>query len=280
MDTMNSEDVKGILKGGSSGVQPQAGQKTAKFDELNVLQTFHPVGKTYGHMIIDEPKTPFVFEDDLPKELDTVELIEKLRLTSQSETPSFGMEQDSDDSSDDDDFPESVEEKVRRLEFERRRKLHYKEYLSVPLARRLIAEEFADMSTSEASYESETSSCILETCPQSDTDMLDEDTQLFDHSSPTQNQTDFEGEIIELEPGFDPSHPCYQRLSAETKAPRPDETQEALQIASLGYMRSMPSLLGREEYSATKPVRVPNTSIVVHHDPHQKDKKDATPSRE
>ncbi|BFF94541.1 protein phosphatase inhibitor 2 [Drosophila madeirensis] len=229
MAPINLDDVKGILKGGSSGVQQQAGQKTAKFDELNVLQTFHPVGKDYGHMIIDEPKTPFVFEDDLPKELDTAELIEKLRITSQSETPSFGMEQDSDDSSDDEDFPESVEEKVRRLEFERRRKLHYcKEYLSVPLARRLIAEEFADMSTSEPSYESEKSSCFPETCPQSDTALLDE------HSSHTLSHTlshnqcaseDGGSNVIEPEPGFDPSHPCYQQLSAEANHPRTVDTQ-------------------------------------------------------
>ncbi|XP_033243226.1 protein phosphatase inhibitor 2-like [Drosophila miranda] len=245
------------MSGSNEAPRKLAGQKTAKFDELNVLATFHPEGKTYGHMIIDEPKTPFVFEDDLPKKLDTAELMEKLRITSQSATPCFGMEQDSDE-----------EEKLRRIEFERRRKLHYKEYFSVPLARRLIAEEFGDMFPSEPTCTTEPSSGVDETGPTRATrdSVMEEEHQLLDPEQPSSHslahaEYNDGGYRIDPEPVLDPSHPCYQQLTAQTNRPPTAETDEALHIASLGYMRSVPSM--GEEFSDGKQVRVPNASYVA-----------------
>ncbi|XP_030565036.1 protein phosphatase inhibitor 2 [Drosophila novamexicana] len=214
-----NDSVRGILKVGAN-LGDTVILKTAKFDEMNVLATFHPANKDYGHMIIDEPKTPFVFDDDLPHDLDTTTLMEKLRLAAQSETPAFGIDADSDDSSVDEDFPESVDEKVRRLEFERRRKLHYKEFLSVPLARRLIAQEFGDMISSEVSIKDETmpsmESCLFAECPgeaSARSNLGSPDSRV----SMATSRSSFEElqEPAEVEPGFGKDHHCYQKLMAE-----------------------------------------------------------------
>ncbi|XP_067644656.1 protein phosphatase inhibitor 2 [Eurosta solidaginis] len=136
---------KGILKNSSSFDKPGAAsyRKSAKFDELNVLQTYHPHDKDYGHMKIDEPKTPYNYvipELAHTDALDANLLAEKLRIAASTQSPAFG----SDDQSDEENIDETPEEKVRRLEFERRRKAHYNEYEAVRLARKLIEEELGD----------------------------------------------------------------------------------------------------------------------------------------
>ncbi|XP_023164282.1 protein phosphatase inhibitor 2 [Drosophila hydei] len=218
------DSVRGILKGVTPFNNNSSMIKTAKFDEMNVLATFHPPNKDYGHMIIDEPKTPFVFESDLPHDLDTTTLMEKLRLAAQCETPAFGIDADSDDSSADEDYPESVDEKVRRLEFERRRKQHYKEFLSVPLARRLIAQEFGDVISSDISLKSETmpmaESCLEEICEineeaETHSIPITEDSEMLSMNSTKHSLEDEEERLPEVEPGLEKTHPCHQKLMAE-----------------------------------------------------------------
>lgn len=143
---------KGILKSSSSfdkrdtapSVAASAShRKSAKFDELNVLQTYHPPDKDYGHMKVDEPKTPYNYvEEGDVDQLDAELLAEKLRVAANSRSDSVSEEDEPSSEEEQEELTE--EEKKRRVEFERRRKAHYNEFEAVKLARKLIEEEDED----------------------------------------------------------------------------------------------------------------------------------------
>ncbi|XP_018655025.1 putative protein phosphatase inhibitor 2 (ipp-2) [Schistosoma mansoni] len=117
---------KSILKKSSD----QGPQKSFQWDESNILATYHPADKTYGHMKIEEPKTPYVFDSEDGSATNTGPLFtpEDLaaRLSAASKDP-------------DQQLPSATkldqEEDEHQRKFREKRKQHYNEFLAVKLAK-------------------------------------------------------------------------------------------------------------------------------------------------
>lgn len=105
---------------------------------MNILATLHPPDKDYGHMKIDEPKTPYSYacddsDESSVSQLDPDTLLRKVR--------EGRVRGDSIEEGDEEDEDLTEEERKLRREFEMKRKAHYNEYHAVKLARQLLAEE-------------------------------------------------------------------------------------------------------------------------------------------
>lgn len=134
-DNLKMKPPKGILKSSSSFEAPDGpsgsrkfskNNKETTFDEMNILETLHPPGKDYGHMKIDEPKTPY--ERDVPDSIpvDPEDLAKRIAEESQKPVrPQSPVEEEEEES----DIDETPEEKEKRRQFEMKRKAHYNEFL-------------------------------------------------------------------------------------------------------------------------------------------------------
>ncbi|KAF7286605.1 hypothetical protein GWI33_004644 [Rhynchophorus ferrugineus] len=147
-ENLQKRPAKGILKNSSSfdkqENQPSAKKaKETKWDEMNIIATYHPPGKDYGHMKIDEPKTPYNYDVDMDNidGLNANELAEKIRIA--ADKPPKVLETET-DSSDEEEEEMTEEEKQRRREFELKRKKHYNEFYARQLAKKFIEEEDSD----------------------------------------------------------------------------------------------------------------------------------------
>uniref|UniRef100_A0A0N5A1W6 Protein phosphatase inhibitor 2 n=1 Tax=Parastrongyloides trichosuri TaxID=131310 RepID=A0A0N5A1W6_PARTI len=173
MDTTNNEvhdpteclklrPKKSILKNKQISIDEESTRKKstvderAHFDEMNILATLHPEGKEYGHMKIDEPKTPYHGFSDSEEDASSssghgkrrVSLVgaidpEKLRegiyaaqINGSSGSLSVGDFEDLDD-----DEALTEEQLAHKRDFDEKRRKHYDEGAALRRAKELLAKE-------------------------------------------------------------------------------------------------------------------------------------------
>lgn len=132
-------------------------KKSQKWDEMNILATYHPADKDYGLMKIDEPSTPYnrmvgddddegaLSDSDGHSGLAADDLASKLVAAEGSE-PRFMKEEEEEEeeSSEEEEEELTPEEQAKKKHFQMMRKMHYNEGLNIKLARQLIASELEE----------------------------------------------------------------------------------------------------------------------------------------
>ncbi|XP_028977529.1 protein phosphatase inhibitor 2 isoform X1 [Esox lucius] len=171
--------IKGILKNKNSGTGIKVGpaeevpietpeqvepglleddqqKKSQKWDEMNILATYHPADKDYGLMKIDEPSTPYnrmvgdEEDDGALSDSDvnapTVDDLASRLAAAEGTEPRFMREEEEEEEEESSEEEEELtpEDQAKKKQFQMMRKMHYNEGLNIRMARQLIANELAE----------------------------------------------------------------------------------------------------------------------------------------
>ncbi|XP_077548462.1 putative protein phosphatase inhibitor 2-like protein 1 [Haemaphysalis longicornis] len=119
-----------ILKVGKKTTKPaSAAHADVNWNEENIKETFHPEGKDYGNIPVDEPKTPFNYDmsqNQGPVSADV--LAQRIEAARQNIPHAIKIKRE-------EDHYMTAKEKEHQLEFEKKRKMHYNEFELVKQAR-------------------------------------------------------------------------------------------------------------------------------------------------
>ncbi|XP_014071248.1 protein phosphatase inhibitor 2 [Salmo salar] len=179
-----SRPIKGILKNKNSGTGIKVGpaeeipvetpeqvalglleddpqKKSQKWDEMNILATYHPADKDYGMMKIDEPSTPYnrMVEDegahsDSEGNVPNVDDLASKLAAAEGMEPHFMREEEESSEEEEDDL--TPEDQAKNKQFQMMRKMHYNEGLNIRMARQLIANELAEEEDEDEEMRDET----------------------------------------------------------------------------------------------------------------------------
>ncbi|CAD5110719.1 unnamed protein product [Dimorphilus gyrociliatus] len=138
----NKEPKKSILKTPrSSEEKVHMERKDMKWDEGNILETYHPPNKDYGFQKIDEPKTPFERSKGFDSDEEYNIQPQSSAIDPNQLTEALDTNKDAPLKSAKENPFETPEEMKKRKAFEQKRKMHYNEAQSIALAKKLMKEE-------------------------------------------------------------------------------------------------------------------------------------------